>query len=51
MPSKSILSFPKKPVNTVNNDADDVVNNPENTCTVANSDLTSETVSSASNCC
>ena len=41
----------KKPVNTVNNSADDVVNIPESSCTVVNSDVNSEDVSSASNCC
>ena len=53
MSSKSILSFFKKPVNTVNNGADDVVNIPESSCTVVvvNSDVNSENVSSASNCC
>ena len=47
MPSKLILSFFKKPVNTVNNGTDDVVNIPESSCTVANSDVNSENVSSA----
>ena len=49
--SKSILSFFKKPVKTVNNGTDDVVNIPESSCTVANSDVNSEHNSSASNCC
>ena len=44
--SKSILSFFKKPVNTVNNGADNVVNIPESSLTVVNS----ENVSSAANC-
>ena len=48
MSSKSILLFFKKPVN---NGADDIVNIPESSCTVVNSDANSETVSSASNCC
>ena len=51
MSSKSILSFFKKPVNTVNNGADDIAKIPKSSCTVANSDVNSETVSSASNCC
>ena len=51
MPSRSILSFFKKLVNTVNNGADDVVNIPESSWTVVNSDVNSEYVSSASNCC
>ena len=44
MSSRSILFFFKKPVNTVNNDAD-VVNIPESSCPVVNSDLNSEKVS------
>ena len=51
MPSRSILSFFKKLVNTVNNGADDVVNIPESSCTVVNSDVNSEYVLSASNSC
>ena len=51
MSSISILSFFKKPVNTVNNGTDDVVNIPESFCAVVNSDLNSENVSSALNCC
>ena len=47
MSSKSILSFFKKPVNTVNDGADDVSNISESSCTVVNI----EYVSSASNCC
>ena len=50
MSSRSILSFFKKPVNIVNNGADDVVNIPQSSCTVVNSDVNSENVSSASNC-
>ena len=37
--SKSILSFFKKPAYTVKNGADDVVNIPESSCTVVNSDV------------
>lgn len=48
MSSKSILWLFKKSVNT--NGADDVVNIPESSCIVVNSDVNSETVSSASNC-
>ena len=48
---KSILSFFKKPLSTVNNGADDVVNIPESSCTVVNSDVNSENVFSTSNCC
>ena len=48
MSSRSSFSFFKKPVNTVNNGAD-AVNIPENSCTVADSDVKSENVSSASN--
>ena len=44
MSSRSIFFFFKKPVNTVNNDAD-VVNIPESSCPVVNSDLNSEKVS------
>ena len=51
MSSKSILSFSKKPANTVNNGADNVVNIPESSCTAVNSDVNSENVSSASDCC
>ena len=51
MPSKSILSFFKKPGNTVNNGADDFVDIPESSCTVLNSDVDSENVSSTLNCC
>ena len=47
MSSRSILSFFKKSVNTVTNGADDVVNIPESSCTVVNS----ENISSASNYC
>ena len=50
MSSKSILSFFKKPVNTVNNGADDVVNIPESSCAVSHvNSENSENVSS--NCC
>ena len=49
--SKSILSFLKKPIHTVNNGADDVVNIPESSCTVVNSYVNSENVSFASNRC
>ena len=48
MSSRSTFSFFKKPVNTVNNGAD-AVNIPENSCTVADSDVKIENVSSASN--
>ena len=48
--SRSILLFFKKPVNTVNNGADDVVDIPESPGTVVNSDVNSENLSSASNC-
>ena len=51
MPSKSILSFFKKPVNTVNNGADDFIDIPESSCTVLSSDVNSENVSSTLNCC
>ena len=44
MSSRSILFYFKKPVNTVNNGAD-VVNIPESSCPVVNSDLNSEKVS------
>ena len=44
MSSKPILSFFKKPVNTVNNGADAVINTPESSWTVVNSDLNSENV-------
>ena len=50
MSSRSILSFFKKPVNTVNNRADDVVNIPESSCTVVHSDVNKENISSTSNC-
>ena len=50
MSSRSILSFFKKPVNTVNNGADDVVNISESSPTVVNSDVNSENGSSALNC-
>ena len=46
MSSRSILSFFKKPVN---NSADDVINIPESSCIIVNSDVNSENVSSASN--
>ena len=39
MSSRSIFSFFKKPVNTVYNNADDVVIIPESSCTVVNSDV------------
>ena len=45
MSSRSILSFFEKPVNAVNNGADDVVNIPESSCTIANGDVNS------ANCC
>ena len=48
MSSRSMLSFFKKTVNTGNNGADDVVNIPESSCTVLNSDVNSENISSAS---
>ena len=51
MSSRSIFSFFKKPVNTVYNNADDVVIIPESSCTVVNSDVNSENVSSTSYCC
>ena len=50
MSSRSILWFFKKPVNTVNNGVDDVVNTPESSFTVANNDVISENVPSVSNC-
>ena len=49
MSSRSVLSFFKKPVNTVNNSSEDVVNIPESSCTVVNSDVNSENVSSGTN--
>ena len=51
MSLKSVLPFFKKPVNTVNNGADDVVKIPESSWTVVNRDVNSENVSSVSNCC
>ena len=51
MSSRSMLSFFKKTVNTVNNGADDVVNIPESSCTVVNSDVNSENISSGSYWC
>ena len=51
MSSKSILSFFKKPVITVNISTDDVINIAESSCTVVNSDANIEDFSSASNCC
>ena len=51
MPSRSILSFFKKPVNTLNNGAGDVVNIPESSCTLVNGDVNGENVSSVSNRC
>ena len=50
MSSRSILWFFKKPVNTVNNGVDDVVNIPESSCTVVNNDEISDNVPSVSNC-
>ena len=50
MSSRSIVSFFKKPVNIVSNEAYDVGNIAESSCTVINSDLNSENVSSISNC-
>ena len=47
MSLKSILSFFKKPVNTVNNGANDVVDIPESSYGVINSDVNSENVSAA----
>ena len=51
MSSKSILSFFQKPVITVNNTTDDVINIPESSCTVVNSDANIENFLSTSNCC
>ena len=48
--SRSILSFFKESVYTVNNGADDAVNITESSCAVVNNDVSSENVSSASNC-
>ena len=50
MSSRSILSFFKKPVNTVNNGTDDFINISESSPTAVNSDVNSENVSSNSNC-
>ena len=49
MSSRSVLSFFKKPVDTVNNSSEDVVNIPESSCTVLNIDVNSENVSSGTN--
>ena len=46
----TVLSFFKKPVNTVNNDTDESVNIPESSCAALNNDVNSENVSPASNC-
>ena len=51
MPSRSILSFFKEPVNTLNNGAGDVVNIPESSCILVNGDVNGENVSSVSNRC
>ena len=49
MSSRSLLLFFKIPVNTLNNGADDVVNIPKGSCTVANSDGNSENILSTLN--
>ena len=51
MSSRSVLSFFKKSVNTVNNGADVVVNISDSSWTFVNNDVNSENISSASNFC